>query len=339
MTFLTILRLRFDVVARSGIRLDGYQAGERLRDAFAQVMLQTVCPETHPARLPSPEHAAVCPVCWLLAYHGQSETYKTDHQNLEDIAGEVRRIYSIVPPLPPKQFIKDGEQFSFELNLFGAGDQYLPYFILAASEAGRRGIGPGRGRFDIEAIWALPNGDNEPLEPVLAPGEKLIRPPQNRFDWAEVQRIKERYTSALAQSRTLEIQFLTPTRLVFDGVLVKTPDFGVFFRRLLERIDHLGQQHAFVARRLDDDIEKLYTLADQVRNLESSIQWVDLWGPSGRTGGRTPMGGFVGTAIYHCSNWEPLLPWLIMGQVVQVGKLTSKGNGVFRLGKPKLLSA
>jgi hypothetical protein len=43
------------------------------------------------------------------------------------------------------------------------------------------------------------------------------------------------------------------------------------------------------------------------------------------------MGGLVGLAIYRSKHWDTLLPWLLLGQGVQVGKLTSKGNGVFQV--------
>jgi hypothetical protein len=43
------------------------------------------------------------------------------------------------------------------------------------------------------------------------------------------------------------------------------------------------------------------------------------------------MGGFVGEALYRSKHWDALLPFLLLGQGVQVGKLTSKGNGVFQV--------
>ena len=79
-TPLTFTHLRFQARARTAIRLGEYQGAERLRDALAQVMLRAVCPDPSTAlrqaqggssgrraETPSPEHAAVCPACWLLA--------------------------------------------------------------------------------------------------------------------------------------------------------------------------------------------------------------------------------------------------------------------------------
>lgn len=331
-TSLVFTHLRFDVVARTPIRLGEYQAGERLRDALAQVMLRAVCPEMPRASQPSPEHAAVCPVCWLLAFAGKQAAQGAE---VGDVAGEVRRAYSLIPPLPPLDIIEAGQPFAFGLTLFGSGHVYLPYFVLAAAEAGRVGVGPGRGTFALQAIWAVnPWADGRAAdEAVLLPGENLARLPQPQPAWEFACQAAERWHQA-GSSTTLQVEYLTPTRLVEAEALVKAPDFGVFFRRLLERIDDLRQQYAGEARRPAEHVAQLYALADQVRLVEANTRWVDLWGPSGRTGRRTPMGGFVGTAAYRSAHWDVLLPWLLLGQGVQAGKLAAKGNGVFQVLLP-----
>ena len=318
-TSLTLTHLRFDAVACTPVKLGEQQAGERLRDALAQVMLRTVCPETHRTQKPSPEHAAACPACWLLA--------------AEVDPGEVRRAYALVPPHPAPDLIAPGKAFSFVLTLFGQGFQYLPYFVLAVPEMGRIGVGPGRGQFELQAIWNMHPLSGQ-VEAVLRPGEKVVRVPQGRLDWQAVQEAANGWNEREHPGKSLKIQFLTPTRLVDDGCLVKSPDFGVFFRRLLQRIDQLGQQYAAEARRSPEEVTRLNSLADQVRLVEAEVGWVDLWGPSNRTGRPTPMGGFMGWASYRARDWKPLLPWLLLGQATQVGKLAVKGNGAYQLVLP-----
>jgi hypothetical protein len=44
-----------------------------------------------------------------------------------------------------------------------------------------------------------------------------------------------------------------------------------------------------------------------------------------------PFGGLVGTATYTAADWQPLLPRLIFGQGVQVGKSAFRGNSVYRI--------
>jgi hypothetical protein len=317
-TPLTFTHLRFQVRARTPIRLGQYQGAERLRDALAQVMLRAVCPETQRSETPSPEHAAVCPACWLLAA-------QTD-------PGAVRRVYSLAGPQPPLDTLAQDQPFQFTITLFGDGFRFLPYFVLAASAMGDTGVGPGRGTFEIVSIHAT-NPLTGASHAVLEAGEKIVRPKSLPIGWNEAELAAREFSSAA----DIRIQFLSPTRLIDSDSLVKAPDFGIFFRRLLERVDELSKQHNGSERRPPEEVSELNQLADQVRLIEQTTQWIELWGPSGRTGRSTPMGGFVGFAVYRSKHWDKLLPWLLLGQGVQVGKLTAKGNGVFQVnlsGKP-----
>lgn len=315
-TLLTLTHLRFDFTALTPVKLNEHKAGHYLRGALGNVMLRRTCSENPRGEKPTPEHAAVCPACWLLA--------------AEVEAGEVRRAYSVVPPLPPVDLVQTGESFSFVLTLYGQGLQFLPYFVLAMPEVGRAGLGPGRGKFELESIWAINPLLGERI-PVLLPGENLVHVPDSPFTWENVQDALPGWASALAADPRLQVHFLTPTRLIYDESLVKTPDFGVFFRRLLERIDQLGRQHAGGQSRPPEEVQELYTLADRVRLVESDVAWVDYFGGSKRSHRRTPLSGFLGTAAYRAEDWEPLLPWLLFGQGTQVGKHVVRGNGVFVL--------
>lgn len=316
MITLTFTHLRFTARAKQPIRLGRYQGAERLRDALAQVMLRAVCPETYRAQKPTPEHAAECPACWLLAAD-------TD-------PGAVRRVYSLVGPQPPVDTVEPGQEFHFTLTLFGEGYRFLPYFVLAAEAMGEVGIGPGRGKFEICSIQAVHPLKGETAV-ILAENERIVRPQHLPVSWEDAQN----FAAHLPLNGEITLQFLSPTRLIDSDSLVKAPDFGVVFRRLLERMDDLARQHNGAGRRLAEEITSLYALADQVRMVEQSTRWIDLWGPSSRRGQSTPMGGFVGWAVYRARDWKPLLPWLILGQGVQVGKLTSKGNGVYQVITPQ----
>ncbi len=83
-------------------------------------------------------------------------------------------------------------------------------------------------------------------------------------------------------------------------------------------------------RRPLDQVQFLHALATRVQLVESQTRWVEVWSGSTRRGTPSPMSGFVGRAVYAASRevWRPLLPWLVWGQLAQVGKDTVKGNGV-----------
>ncbi len=311
-TPLTFTHLRFQARACTPVRLGQYQGAERLRDALAQVMLQAVCPETRRTEKPSPEHAAVCPACWLLAAQTDPNT--------------VRRVYTLAGPQPPLDTLAPSQPFQFTITLFGDGFRFLPYFVLAASAMGDTGVGPGHGKFEIVSIRAV-NPLTGEAHAILEEGEKVVKPQALPVCWDQAQAVAERYPS----EGDIRIRFLSPVRLIESDHVVKAPDFGIFFQRLLERIDDLSRQHNGGTRRLPEEVAELNRFADQVRLVEQSTQWIELWGPSGRTGRSTPMGGLVGFAVYRSKHWDKLLPWLLLGQGVQVGKLTAKGNGVFQV--------
>lgn len=316
-TDLTFTHLRFQARALQSIRLGHYQGAERLRDTLAQVMLRAVCPDPSTgserrAEKPSPEHAAVCPVCWLLA--------------AETDPGLVRRVYSLAGPQPPIDTLALQQDFHFTITLFGDGFRFLPYFVLAASAMGDTGIGPGRGKFEIVSIHAINSLIGE-SQVILAEGAKVVKPQSLPIAWQQACALAQGFSNEV----DVRIRFLSPTRLIESDSLVKAPDFRIFFRRLLERIDELSRQHNHGERRSAEEVRTLYQLADQVRLIDQSTQWIELWGPSGRTGRPTPMGGFVGYAVYRSKHWDQLLPFVLLGQGVQAGKLTAKGNGVFQV--------
>jgi hypothetical protein len=168
----------------------------------------------------------------------------------------------------------------------------------------------------------------------MGKGENRVRIPEEKLSWALVEDAARRLLHKIEKRGEIRIVFHTPTRLVENKSLVKMPDFSVFFRRLLQRIDGLNIQHSAGERRSKEDIQRLHALADSVRLVDACVDWRDLWAASGSRGHTVPMSGFTGYAVYRSKDWEALLPWLVLGQGVQVGKLTVKGNGVFSLHIP-----
>jgi hypothetical protein len=243
----------------------------------------------------------------------------------------------MVPPLPPRDVVQTGDRFSFGLTLFGDGFQFLPYFVLAVAEVGRVGVGPGRGKFAVEEIWAV-DPFTQRQEQVLATGESLVRVPHVQVDGKAISPLTQSLLAHLSPTNELTLRFLTPLRLEEKGRQFKTPDFAVFFRRLLYRLDDLGRQFAGQTRRNPAEVAYLHHLADQVRLVESNTRWHELWSHSSRKDDKTPLSGLVGSATYLASSWELLLPWLIWGQATQVGKSVVKGNGVYELHRLDMLS-
>lgn len=317
-----LTHLHLQSTTHTDLILDHHLAGNNLRNALANVMLHATCPETSRRAQPTPEHAAVCPACWLLA--------------AETDPGRVVRAYTVVPPLPARERVPAGQPFSFGLTLFGDAFQFLPYVVLAAAEMGRVGVGPGRrdglGRFSLTTIDAV-NPLSGARARLLSPGDPLVRLPAVAVSPSDAGAAVAQLAERLRGGGDLTLRFLTPLRLEEDDRLFKTPDFGVFFRRLLLRLDDLGRNFAGAERRDPADVAALHAAADRVRLVEARTRWHELWSYSGRKGQDTPLSGLVGAATYHAADWSPLLPALVRGQGAQVGKSAVKGNGVYEIAE------
>lgn len=322
---LTAQHIRFVCETTTPLDLGGAHAGMWLRGALGNVMSRAHCDGD---RL-LPDHAASCPICWLLAGENSAEK-----------SGNDRRCYTLVPTHDQREVLGAGQRFEFGLSLFGLGQRSLPYFLLAVPEIGVEGVGRGRGKFSLcSAIATNPiTGDRQI---VLAEGDPTMRMPTLTLTHADVlgeanclidDVVSERANED--QALRLRLHFRTPTRLVHDGRLVKVPDFGIFFRRLLRQMDDLAGQFCIDNwRRSFDNMTRLHQTADSVRMVDARVRWLDLNSHSSRKSASSPIGGFVGSAEYlaPASTWRVLMPWILWGTVTQVGRNTVKGDGLYRL--------
>ncbi len=312
---LTTTHLRFVCEALTPLRLESetYRAGQNLRGALGAVMLRAYCA----GDANDPAHVATCPVHWLLAANEKP--------------GQERRGYTLLPPMnEPASGFKPGERFEFGITLFGAALKFLPYFVLAVPEMGRIGVGVGRGKFALKSVWAE-NPFTRARECLLAEGDNLVHTPTLTLTHADVVARAEQLLGVLdARDARVPIEFVTPTRLIEEGDLAKAPAFEVLFARLLKRVDDLAEEYSGGNGRPREEIIALEQLAARVRLVEAQIRWVEVWSGSQRRGTRSPLGGIVGRAVYAAERevWRALLPWLLWGQLVQVGKSAVKGNGV-----------
>jgi hypothetical protein len=361
---LTTTHLRFVCEATTTLRLeaDTFRAGSNLRGALGHVMLRSYCPHPQPlSQEERGEHAATCPVHWLLAAN--------------ETPGEERRGYALVPPLPngrggdvsAERLYMAGDLFEFGLTLFGNAQRFLPYFILTVPEMGRGGVGPGRGKFVLKRVWALNplTGESECL---FGEAGNLVRTPTLVVDHEMVMQYAEglMHNATLAMDKAgdrrqeagdrrqeagdrrqeakgavksesrnpnseFQIEFLTPMRLIDHDQIVKTPEFVPLFARLLKRVDELHEQFAGGARRAWDDVRFLQDWQAQL--VDAQTRWVEVFSGSNRRGMPSPMSGFVGRATYAASleAWRALLPWLVWGELIQVGRDVVKGNGVMSI--------
>jgi len=325
---LTAIHLVYTCKAIDPIRLHPHKAGGQLRGAFARVLLRVACP--HNGQCPND---AQCPACTLLREEAHG--------------GDQRRPYALNPPtFAPDENgqIAAGQDFRFGITLFGDGLRYLPYLIVPWHGAGELGVGlhgnAGRGRFELREIVSL-NPFSGDVEAVLTEGEQVVRLPENQITHAQMLAMQpiEGITPDLSPNKRplqvpFRLHFYTPMRIISNLETIRVPHFGLLFKALLKRLDDLTKQYADPHfRRPREQIDLLEAAANRVMMQATHTEWIDLFSGSTRTHSRTPVGGFIGYAQYVASlaDWQLLRPWLHWGELVQVGKNTVKGDGVFRI--------
>jgi CRISPR-associated endoribonuclease Cas6 len=129
------------------------------------------------------------------------------------------------------------------------------------------------------------------------------------------------------QLSTLDLHFLTPTRLIFDRQLVTVPEFHILIRNLLRRLSNLAYFHC--DSELDLDFRGLVDAAQEVKLVENRTRWHDWERYSARQDAKLKMGGVIGEAVYR-GDLAPFIPLLTLGEVLHVGKGTGLGLGRFR---------
>lgn len=135
---------------------------------------------------------------------------------------------------------------------------------------------------------------------------------------------------ARVRDNRVEVRFWTPTRIIQGSHLVRGPTFGPLVQRLLERLGGLSEHFGNRDKRWEGiDRTQLLAMADAVDIVDEDTEWVEVVSGSQRLGRATPVSGFRGRVIYRATDWTSLLPCLLWGQSVHVGKNAVKGNGWF----------
>jgi CRISPR-associated endoribonuclease Cas6 len=132
-------------------------------------------------------------------------------------------------------------------------------------------------------------------------------------------------------NKQLKLNFLTPTRILYDGRLTLNLEFHILIRNLLRRLSLLYYFHCN-GDPSEWDFKGIIEMAKEVKVKESNLRWYDWERYSGRQETRMKMGGFVGEITFD-GNVEPFMPLIKAGEVLHVGKGTGFGLGKYKIVK------
>jgi hypothetical protein len=214
------------------------------------------------------------------------------------------------------QTIQSGQAFHFDLNVFSLDRDVLSGFVKTFAALAHEGLGPGRGKADLESVRRLAADSlpEEALSDVTEPASLDLTP----LDSAP---------------RSIRVEFLTPTELKHDHRIAARPEFSIFFARIRDRIATLRRLYG--EGPLDIDFQGSGLRAANVRMTRCEVHRVEATRRSTRTGQSHSLGGFVGTAEYQ-GDLAEFLPYLEAARWTGVGRQSVWGKGEISLSALQL---
>jgi hypothetical protein len=203
--------------------------------------------------------------------------------------------------------VRPSESLFLDAHVFDLHQPALQHFQAALARLAEKGLGPGRGRAELERTEHLDlDGSPRPLD--LANTVTLDPEPE--------------------PVRTVTLRFCTPTELKGGGGLVDRPEFPILFGRLRDRISTLRALYG--QGPLTIDFRAMGERAAGIRIGRCELALEQVKRRSGRTGQVHSIGGFTGEAVYEGDLTE-FVPWLRAARWVGVGRQTVWGKGDVRL--------
>jgi hypothetical protein len=298
-------RYQFNCRFETEARLPAFK-GSTFRGAFGSALKSVVCA----VREKDCRHCLLASNC---IYARVFEPKVCSEENPRLRQATAPHPYVIEPPRDLRSHYAAGDEFSFELLLFGEFNQYLSYFIYAFEAMGERGLGGlrkrGMGRYFLESVSC----ENET---VYHKNTRQLVPPA-------VADLK--MPEPCSQKGQLDVFLLTPLRLKFENHLQADLPFHLLVRSALRRISSVF--NCFGSGEPPLDYRGLVARANEVPTVSSQLDWVDWKRYSQRQEQTMLMGGMSGSVCYD-GDLSEFLPLLDVARHLHLGKQTAFGLGL-----------
>ncbi|MEA3464991.1 MAG: CRISPR system precrRNA processing endoribonuclease RAMP protein Cas6 [Thermodesulfobacteriota bacterium] len=218
------------------------------------------------------------------------------------------------------RLFKRGEYFTLTVFIWG-GDHCLLYdFALVIQALGKTGLRHDAGRFELTAIFGEDSSQHRDL--LWTHGEALdvVTAPVRDAQWW--------LDSCAVDCAGVQLQFITPARLIVKQRPLFKPTFAALFPFILRRVTAMLYTHSHLD--LDVDIQGLLVLSRQIEEGDNRLQWND-WRELNSDAGNQPIGGVCGTIELGGSALIDLLPYLYLGSLMNLGKNAAYGAGCYRV--------
>ena len=217
--------------------------------------------------------------------------------------------------------INKDQTFEVIFGIFGQKTIYLEYLINALAKAGENGFTYARGKATILRIYQV--FENQP--------DKLLYDPQHIIIPAVINKKFNVYYNEPVEC--VELEFLSPTRLFFYGEPVHIEKFNIrrFFEILITRVQTIYYYHERKDFRELYPIDHIYEIIKTIKVYDQQIEHFNFTRYSNRQEKHIELNGFVGKVILMGKGLNALMPYLIVGEQIHLGRATVMGLGKYKL--------
>lgn len=219
----------------------------------------------------------------------------------------------------------EGELLAFSFTLVGKGIECFPFMACALSAVGGKELGLGNRRVTLEAIVNGLRSDAAD-EPIVYDAQTArITGPCEVIDFDCVRQWVLQSVGLNGGARKARIRFLTPFRYKSNGKLGAPLTFEILMRNLLRRLTLLSVHSPLSS---DLNYKHLLSLVANVNQVSPALQWGQRRRRSFSQKKWMSLDGYVGEITFS-GDLNPFLPYLRMGEFLNVGKAASFGHGKY----------
>ena len=287
--------------------------GSTFRGGFGHALKHVTCARTNPS----------CETCMLVKQCVYVKLFepKLLKKYLPDVKqmSTIPTPFVIEPPSNPDTNFFPHDAFIFHLLLFGEANQYLPYFIYAFDQMGKKGIGKyidhQHGQFKLQAVKCR--------DTLLYENGKMITDSIVDIETLTINHTLENTHHISA----IKLMIDTPLRFKINRKLSNELTFEQLTRVMLRRISFLLATYGSGNPHLD--YSGIIERAKSVRTTTNHLKWHSWRRYSSRQDRDMDMGGLLGSIIYE-GKLDEFMPLIHFCSKVHIGKQTTFGLGNIR---------
>jgi len=316
---LSVLRLRARFAALEDIRTQAWK-GAPLHGALKFALRRLAC-EVNRGSECLKERCEKAHVC---AYVHLMETLRPTDAEVLRLQRTVPRPLVLQPPETPTEGWDKGEVFEFDLLVFGTAWDNVPWLLKALSEME---VGRAEG-FSRGLVQLLEVIDRDTGETVFIPNE-YVREPSRRENLRVLTKDRRERLCSMSNDKDVQIQvhFLSPARIQNRGdVILNGPvPFQALVRAAVNRVSSLNWFHGN-GKELPWDFRAIKDLACSCRHTGGQVAVAQRSRHSSTSHRALYKDGLLGWLGYK-GPVGPLVPALLAGEILHVGKDTALGHG------------